>query len=198
MAELLGEQFVRRSARLVVSCAVLGVGVGLVLHARLGSDGYSSLVNGSARASGLPYSLLNPAIGLTIVALAAARGVRPGPGTFLHPVVVGLTVQGVLDLVPGPHTAGVRLAFLLGGAVTVALGVAGYLGARLGAGPVEAAAIALAPLSFRSAYTLLQAAGALTGWLLGTDVGVGTFVVAVGVGPLVQLAQRPRRPDAAV
>lgn len=177
----------RAALRLVASCLVLGVGVGLVLLARLGSDGYSSLVNGAVRASGLPYGMLNVAIGGTAVALAAARRVRPGLGTVVHPLVVGLTVQTVLDRGPMPQELPARLAFLVIGVIVVALGVAGYLGAGLGAGPVEGAALALRPLPFRSAYMLLQAASALTGWLLGADVGVGTLVVVLGVGPLVQL-----------
>jgi uncharacterized membrane protein YczE len=35
---------------LVTGCVVLGVGVGLLLTADLGSDGYSTLVNGLSRA----------------------------------------------------------------------------------------------------------------------------------------------------
>jgi len=178
---------VRTAVRLVGSCLILGVGVGLVLLARFGSDGYSSLVNGAARATGLPYGLVNPIIGLTAVVLAATRGVRPGPGTLVHPPVVGLTVQFVLGRAPTPHGLTLRIAFLVFGVAVVAVGVAGYLGAGLGAGPVEGAAIALRPLPFRLAYGLLQATGALTGWLLGADIGPGTLVVVLGVGPLVQL-----------
>ena len=85
--------YAARAGQLLVSCAVLGVGVGFVLSARLGSDGYSSLINGLVRASGVPYALVSPAVGLTFVLAAWSRGVRPGVGTITHPVVVGLSVN---------------------------------------------------------------------------------------------------------
>lgn len=179
--------YIGPAVRLVGSCLLLGVGVGLVLLARLGSDGYSTIVNGTVRATGLPFGLTNTAFGLVMVALATARGVRPGVGTLVQPVVVGLSVQAVLDRVPAPAGSALRVTLLLVGVTLLAIGVAGYLSTGLGAGPLEAAAFALRPLPFRVAYSVLQAAGALVGWLLGADVGPGTLLVVLGVGPLVQL-----------
>jgi uncharacterized membrane protein YczE len=179
--------YVRPAIRLVGSCLLLGLGVGLVLLAGLGSDGYSTIANGTVRATGLPFWLTNTTFGLVMIALAALRGVRPGVGTLVQPVVVGLSVQAVLDRVPAPAGLPLRVTLLVIGVTLLAVGVAGYLSTGLGAGPLEAAALALRPLPFRVAYSLLQAAGALIGWLLGADVGPGTLIVVLGVGPLVQL-----------
>jgi uncharacterized membrane protein YczE len=173
----------RQATRLVVSCVALGLGVGTVLVASLGSDGYSSLINGISRASGIPYAAVNWTVGFVAVLLARLRGVRPGVGTIVHPVVVGLTVNAVLDLVPTPGSLTVRLVLLGVGSFVLAAGVAAYLDAGLGAGPFEAATLALDPIPFRVAYGGLQAAGALLGWLLGASIGVGTLVVVFGVGP---------------
>ena len=41
--------------QLVISCAVLGVGVAFLLDAALGSDGYSTLISGLTKTSGLPF-----------------------------------------------------------------------------------------------------------------------------------------------
>ena len=40
----------RRAVLLVGGCVVLGVGVAMLLRAAMGSDGYSTLVNGISRA----------------------------------------------------------------------------------------------------------------------------------------------------
>lgn len=176
-----------RAAVLVLACAVLGCGVGLVLTARLGSDGYSSLVNGVSRASGMPYAITNWIVGLSAVAFAWCRGVRPGPGTVVHPVVVGGTVNAVLVTVQPPAGVLPRVAVLLGGVGLLAVGVAAYLATALGSGPFESATIALAPVPFRVAYGVLQGTGAAVGWALGASVGVGTLLVVLGVGPLVSL-----------
>ena len=91
-----------QAGQLLGSCIALGLGVGMVLVAALGSDGYSSLVNGISRATGAPYAEVNWTLGFTAVLLARLRGVRPGLGTITHPVVVGLTVNAVLDPPPTP------------------------------------------------------------------------------------------------
>ena len=64
-----------RYAQLLVGCTVLGVGVALMLEAALGSDGYSTLVNGLTIASGLAFWQLNLLVGAVFVGLAWARGI---------------------------------------------------------------------------------------------------------------------------
>lgn len=85
------------------------------------------------------------------------------------------------------------MALLAVGVLVVAFGIAGYLEACLGAGPFEAAVLALRPLPFRVAFTGLQTTGALVGWVLGADVGIGTLAMVVVVGPLVDVLRRAAR-----
>jgi uncharacterized membrane protein YczE len=181
----------RRVLQLVLACAVLGAGVALLLGAALGSDGYSSLVSGLSIATGVPFAVVNVAIAVALIALAWTRGTRPGLGTLVQPVVVGLVVGWLLPLVPRPDSLGLRFAELAAAFVLLTLGVAGYLATQTGAGPAEAAALAFdPPLAFRWSYTVLQAGGALGGWALGAAVGPGTLVTALLVGPAVDLARR--------
>jgi len=55
---------VRRVVQLVVSCLVLGIGVGLLLRAALGSDGYSTLINGTSLATGIDFAIVNLAVSM--------------------------------------------------------------------------------------------------------------------------------------
>jgi uncharacterized membrane protein YczE len=174
---------VARAVRLVGWLAVLGIGVGLVLTARLGSDGYSSLVNGAARRTGLPYAPVNWVIGFTLVVLAWWRGGRPGPATLAHPIVVGSVVDLVLATAPTLHGLLPRAVVLVAGVLLLSVGVVGYLATGLGSGPFEGAARALAAIPFGWAYFVLQAAGAVIGWRLGADLGLGTVLVVFGVAP---------------
>ena len=175
-----------RFVQLVGSCFVLGVGVGLLLDARFGSDGYSTMVNGLSRWSDAPFWLVNFVFALAFVAMAWVRGLKPGLGTIVQPVVVGFTVSWVLDVAPGPDAVAVRGLELAVAFVLLAIGVAGYLASHLGAGPTEAAALAWdPPVPFRWSYSTLQLGGALTGWAFGADIGVATVLVIVALGPLV-------------
>jgi uncharacterized membrane protein YczE len=181
---------VGRVVQLVASCAVLGLGVGLVLTAGLGSDGYSSLINGFALSTGASYWAVNWLIGSMGVAFAWSRAVRPGLGTLCHPLVVGVTVNLVLDATSAPTSAVARVLLLLLGTFVLAAGVAAYLEAGFGAGPFESVALAMRPIPFRIAYIVLQAAGAVAGWTLGASIGVGTLIIVIGVGPLASTLQR--------
>jgi uncharacterized protein len=181
----------RRVAQLVLSCVVLGVGVALLLRAALGSDGYSTLINGLSLSLDVPFVVVNAVVGLILVALAWSRHVIPGVGTIVQPVVVGFTVSGVMALVAEPDGLLARGLMLAVAFPVLAVGVAGYLGSGTGAGPTEAAAIAFdPPVPFRWSYGIVQGGGALTGWLLGAAIGVGTIFVIVLLGPMVDLVSR--------
>ena len=167
---------------------VLGVGVGLLLTAALGSDGYSTLVNGISLTAGIPFVGVNCAVGALFVAIAWSGGLRPGWATVIQPVVVGAVINQVLDLTTTPDSWLARGLLLAAAFPILVVGVAGYLGSGAGAGPTEAAALAFdPPVPFRWSYSALQGGGALTGWLLGAAIGPGTLLVIFLLGPVVDL-----------
>ena len=180
-----------RYVQLVLACVVLGVGVALLLEASLGSDGYSTLVNGVTIATGMEFWQLNIVVGAAFIALAWVRGTIPGPGTLVQWFLVGLVISAVLGLVPDVTSPGWRAALLLPAFVLITVGVAAYLASATGAGPAEAMALAWdPPIPFRWSYNLVQAGGALVGWLLGAAVGPGTVLVFLLLGPAVDRFRR--------
>lgn len=167
-----------------------------MLTADLGTDGYSSLVAGTASATSVSFLVANIAVGAALVVVAALRGLPPRFGTVVQVVVVGATVAVVLEWWETPDDLVARAGLFAAALVVLALGIAVYLASNLGAGPAEAAALAWdPPLPFRWSYTVLQGSGALVGWLLGATIGVGTLAVVVLIGPMVDLAARLLRVD---
>jgi uncharacterized membrane protein YczE len=186
----------RRSIQLVVGCTVLGVGVALLLAPALGSDGFSSLVNGVSITTGMPFVLANLLVSLGFLAVAWAGGLRPGIGTLVQVVVVGGVVSLLLPLLDEPAAMWARAMLLLVALPVLAVGIALYLGSHLGAGPAEAAALAWdPPVPFAWSYSLVQGGGALVGWQLGAAIGPGTLLVIFLLGPVVALAGRLMRLD---
>jgi uncharacterized membrane protein YczE len=179
---------------LVVGCVVLGVGVGLLLTADLGSDGYSTLVNGLSRSTGLSFMVCNLGVSAAFLVLAAVRGLFPDVGTVVQVVVVGSVVSLMIDLLEIPDPLAGRSAYLVVAFPVLAAGIAAYLGSNLGAGPAEAAALAWdPPVPFRWSYSAVQGGGAVVGWLLGAAIGPGTLAVVFLLGPSVDLAARAMR-----
>ncbi len=180
----------------VLGCLVLGTGVALLLTADLGSDGYSTLVNGVSMATGISFLFANLLISVLFLVVAAVRRVYPGLGTIIQVVVVGWTVSFLIDVLDTPDDLPWRVALLAAAFPVLALGIAAYLGANTGAGPAEAAALAWdPPVPFRWSYSMVQGGGALIGWLLGATIGVGTIAVIFLLGPAVDVTSRLLRLD---
>lgn len=186
----------RRTTLLVVGCVVLGLGVSLLLVADLGSDGFSTLVNGLAITSGMPFFLANLIVSVGFLLLAAVRRVIPGIGTLVQILLVGTTVSVVIELFATPDGLPTRIGLVLLAMPVLAVGISAYLGANLGAGPIEAAGLAWdPPIPFRWSYSAVQLLGAFTGWLLGGTIGLTTIIVIALLGPLVDLTSRILRLD---
>ena len=172
--------------RLVVSCVVLGIGVAMLLIAALGSDGYSTMINGLSIALDVEFFWVNLAVGIALVGMAWARGLQPGLGTIVQPLVVGFVVSGLLGAFAEPDDLWARAILLLLSFPVLAIGVAGYLASGTGAGPTEAAALAFdPPVPFKWSYSVVQGGGALIGWLCGAAIGPGTLLVIFLLGPCV-------------
>lgn len=181
---------------LVIGCVVLGVGVAMLLVADLGSDGFSTFVNGLTLTTGVAFWIVNLIVGVVLVALAMLRKVYPGIGTVVQVVLVGLVVDQALGRMTTPDDLVWRIVLLVSAFPVLAIGVALYLGSHTGAGPAEAAALAWdPPVAFKWTYSVVQGGGALGGWLLGATVGAGTLAVILLLGPAVDLAARMMRVD---
>jgi uncharacterized membrane protein YczE len=176
----------RRAALLVLGSATLGLGVTLLLNAHLGSDGYSTLLQGTSVFFEVRFVVVAVSVAAVFVSIGWARGIRPGWGTLVQPVVVGTVVTLTLPLVPEPDQWPLRAGQFGLGFLILCLGVAAYLASDYGIGPGEVLARAWdPPFPFKWSYSVVQAACALVGWWLGADLGVGTVLAAVVIGPVV-------------
>ena len=181
---------------LLVGCVTLGTGVAMLLAADLGSDGYSTFVNGISLTSGMEFWIANAIVGAVLVLLAMLRKVIPGVGTVVQVVLVGVVVDVALGLMATPDSLVWRGVLLAAAFPVLAVGIALYLGSHTGAGPAEAAALAWdPPVAFKWSYSVVQGGGALGGWLLGATIGVGTLAVIFLLGPAVDLTARLMRVD---
>lgn len=183
----------RTIARLLCGLWLFGTGEGLVVASELGNSPWTVLSEGVSLNSALSIGAATIAIsGAVLLAWLPLRQ-RPGLGTVLNAVVIGVAIDATLALVGdgGPLTT--RWALLLGGIGLVALGSGFYLGAALGPGPRDGLMTGLHRVTgtpVGAARLAVEVTALTSGWLLGGTVGVGTLVFAVMIGPLVGLAVR--------
>ena len=145
------------------------------------------LHQGLSDRTGIAIGTIIVIVGLALLLLWIPLRVRPGLGTFLNAVLIGVTVDLVEPRLPDAGRLDVQLAFLVAGIVFFGAGSGIYIGAGLGTGPRDGlmTGIARRGPSIRVARTGLEVAVLAIGWVLGGTVGLGTAAFVFGIGPLV-------------
>ena len=160
----------------------------MFLVSELGAAPWDVFHQGVAQHTGLPIGLVIELIGLSIVALWYPLGLRPGWGTVLNAIEVGLVVMLVGEHLPTSEALIHRSAYLAGGLLCVGVGSGLYIGAGLGSGPRDGLMLGLAARGWSVGITrtAIEVSVLLAGILLGGTAGIGTAVFAFGIGPTVQ------------
>jgi uncharacterized membrane protein YczE len=180
----------RRLAQLYLGLLAYGVGMALMVRARLGNMPWDVLHQGLARHLGLSFGTVVIALGAVVLLLWIPLRQRPGIGTVSNVVVIGLAVDGTLAVLPAPSALAWRVGFVAAGVLLNAVATAAYIGVHLGPGPRDGLMTGLVRRtggSVRVVRTSIEVAVVATGWLLGGTLGLGTVVYALAIGPLVQI-----------
>jgi uncharacterized membrane protein YczE len=179
-----------RLPRLVVGLVCCGAGIALMVLAHLGLSPWDVLHQGIAKHTGIGIGTVTIAVGLGVLVLWLPLRQRLGVGTVLNVILIGLVVDGILAVASQPAGLAVRVVCVVAGIVVFGIGSGFYIGVDLGAGPRDGLMTALAArtgLSVRLVRTGLELAALAGGWALAGNIGPGTLLYAVAIGPLVQL-----------
>ncbi len=188
-----------RWVRLFGGLWLFGTGIALMVNARLGLGPWDVLSQGVAMRTGLRIGTVTMLVGAVVLLLWFFIRERPGIGTVANIVLIGQAINLTLPLLPEFESVPIRFLELLLGMLVLGLGSAFYLGARLGAGPRDGLMLGLhrrTGWSIRVTRTVIEVCALAVGWLLGGTVGVGTIVLALGIGPVVQFMIRLVEPRA--
>lgn len=167
-----------------------GFSMALMVEAGLGLDPWDVFHQGLAERTGMTIGMASAVVGVAVLLAWIPLRNRPGVGTIANVIVIAVTVDASLALLPTPSALPIRVAMMLGAVVLNALATVLYIGAGLGPGPRDGlmtGLVARTGRSVRLVRTAIEATVLTVGWLLGGTVGIGTIVYAFGIGPLVQL-----------
>jgi uncharacterized membrane protein YczE len=178
-----------RLVRLVAGVTGFGVSLALMVHARLGLGPWDVFHQGLADRAHVQIGWIVIAVGLAALLVWIPLAERPGIGTVVNAVAVGLVMNVGLDLLPSPEAVAPRAVFLGVGILLNGASTGLYIGAGLGPGPRDGIMTGLARRghSIRVVRTAIELGVLAVGFALGGTVGVGTVLYALGIGPLVHL-----------
>jgi uncharacterized membrane protein YczE len=181
------DRLVERFARCIFGLALFGLGAALFIASELGAAPWDVFHQGVANHTGLPLGLVIELIGLLIVALWYPLGLRPGWGTLMNAIEIGLVIGLVSSVLPSTDSLVVRCSYLAIGLLCVGVGTGLYIGAGLGSGPRDGLMLGLSRgrMTVGITRTCIEASVLVVGIALGGTVGIGTAVFAFGIGPTV-------------
>lgn len=183
---------------LILNLGMIGIGIGIALMARanLGLGPWAVLHDGLGRQTGLPLGTVDILVGLLVLAAWVPLRERPGPGTLLSAVMIGLATNVGLETIAAPDSVVLRVGAMLAGAAIVGLGSALYLSAAMGPGPRDGL---MTGLQRRFGWSLMwvrmgiEVSVLVVGAVLGGAIGPGTVVYALTIGPILTLILRRMR-----
>ena len=185
---------VERIVRCIIGLSLFGVGITLIVQSAIGAAPWDVFHTGVSELTGISTGRIIVIVGVLLLALWIPLRERPGLGTILNAIVIGVVFDIVEPFIDRPSWFPLQLLTAAAGVVVVAIGSGLYIGAGLGPGPRDGLMTGLAKyslagrqISIRVARTFVEITVLIVGMLLGGSVGLGTAMFTFGIGPLVQV-----------
>jgi uncharacterized membrane protein YczE len=170
---------------------LFGVGEGLLLVSAAGASPWSVFAQGIHLSVGLSVGAITIIISILVLLLWVPLSQKPGMGTILNALIIGIMIDICIKFVPTPEDFISQIFLAVAAVLVVGLGGGIYLVANLGAGPRDGLMIGLQKKTnfpIAAVRATLEITVMSIGWYLGGTVGVGTLLFAFGIGPAVALS----------
>lgn len=178
----------RRLGTLGLGLVLVAIGVAITIRAEVGVAPYDVLTTGVVDLTGMPIGIAAMLLPMAFVALGLLIGGRPGPGTILAVLLVGPILGAALHALPSYGALSVRITYFVVGFVVIAIGITAVVISEIGSGPAELVMLAIHDRGYPLApvRTGIEMTCVAIGWAMGGQVGVGTVVFAVLIGPTLK------------
>ena len=177
------------------------LGVVFILSSGTGYSPWDVLSSGVSVTLGISIGTAVMLISILLVVIEYFAGSSIGIGTLLNMVMIGIYIDLIHNLhiiSPGDNYA-IRLLFLLIGTVILNFGIWLYMAQGLGSGPRDGLMLVLSKklhVSVGVMKTVNETVAVILGYLLGGFFGIGTILVALFSGPILNLQFKMLRFDA--
>lgn len=177
----------------LVGMMVLGLGITMTIKGdRLGIGPWDVLHVGLYQNFGLTIGTWAIIAGFVLITVTSVVRRRwPQFGTLLNMVSIGLFIDLFNFLIPDIESMAGQILIFTAGIVVMGYGVGMYVAPKMGAGPRDDLMLILVHktgLSVSVIRTAIEVSVALVGWLLGGPIGIGTVIIALVLGRIVQLS----------
>jgi uncharacterized membrane protein YczE len=192
--EYMKREIALRSFFALIGVAILGLGASLLRVGGVGLDPYTAANIGTGELLGLSLGVYQLLINLVLLLLVFFFGRRHiGIGTVINMVLTGFFIDfytAVFEHFSVSPAGWLQQGFfLIIGILIFTFGASFYMSANLGSAPYDAIAptiVERTKANYRVVRVIQDVAFATLGWLTDGPIGVGTFISAFLVGPLIK------------
>ncbi|MCK8815986.1 membrane protein [Natroniella sulfidigena] len=168
---------------------IVSYGIVLTIRAELGVAPWDVFHIGLTNQFSLTVGRAGQVTGFVIILLSFVVGkIKPTLGTIANMLLIGFMIDGLMLVVSSPTNLIIRYLYLGLGVIILGFGVGLYISAHCGTGPRDSLMMAL-DRNLSCDISIVRGGIEVTalsvGYLLGGPVGIGTILVALGVGPVV-------------
>jgi uncharacterized protein len=186
-------EFVIRWAFFFVGLLVLALGITLTIKGKdLGIGPWDVFHYGLFKQLGLTIGTWSIIAGFVIL-LITGIGTKTFPkiGAFLNMLLIGIFIDLFNFLIPDPESFAAQSIVFAIGILVIGYGIGLYVSADLGAGPRDSLMLLVTEKTGWKVQWVRNGMELIVfffGWLLGGPVGIGTVVIALGLGSIVGIS----------
>ena len=179
----------RKLLQVLLGTTLIGTGVALNFSSKLGLGPWGVFHEGISLNTTLSFGSAIIATGVFVTFLWIPLKQRPGIATFVDIFWIGTVADLVIGLDLDPESLLLKWIFVFIGIICIGSGTAIYVGADMGSGPRDGVMVGLESKGFKigMARNIIEVTALALGWLLGGTVGLSSVVIAVSIGPVVQI-----------
>lgn len=174
---------------------IAALGKVFLIESKLGVDPWTVFYLGVANYIPFTVGQITQLIGAIMILIGWALKIKPSIGTFLNMYFFGvfldlnLAINDALNIVKPSESLLVSIIYLIIGIVVCGIGFGMYINGKLGAGPRDSFMLGMSKVTGKKPGTIrtfMESTAAITGWLLGGPLGLGTLAYALSVGTIMQ------------
>ena len=175
---------------LIIGLVLFGLGDAIIVSAVWGVTPWTVLAMGLAEQMHITIGQATFIVSVIVLALWYPLKEKPGIGTILNIIIIAAMIDIALPYLPTPTSTTASFLTVIVGTALIAIGSGFYLTANLGPGPRDGW---MTGVHRRTGYpigivrTVIECTALATGWALGGNVGFGTLVFAITIGPMVSI-----------
>ena len=173
--------------RLFSGFFVCALGIVFMLNSNLGAGPWDVFHQGISNNTPITIGQASIIVGFIVVGITTLCKLKVGLGTVLNMIFIGLFTDLVLftNLVPISENLFSGLIMIIIGMLLMSFGTYLYIGCELGCGPRDGLMVVLTKVTKKPVSTIrgfIEICALIVGYLLGGRVGIGTFIIALGLG----------------